>query len=81
MPKKSTPAPVGARFVVTEPATFKVGNRTIAKYLPASKEANFDYRVTDLNCGFVGELLAAGTAVLTGAAGANNKAGGSAVTG
>ncbi len=79
MPKKATPAPVGARFVVTEPATFTVGNRTIAKYLPATKDAKYDYRVTDLNCAFVGELLAAGTAVLTGLGG--NGAGGSAITG
>jgi hypothetical protein len=77
MPKKSAPAPVGARFVVTKEALFKVGERVIANYLPPP----FDYRVTDLNCGFVGDLLAAGTAVLTGAAGANTKAGGSAVTG
>lgn len=77
MAKKPAPAPVGARFVVTEPATFKVGERVIAKYLPPP----FDYRVTDLNCQFIGELLAAGTAVLTGAAGVNNKAGGSAITG
>jgi hypothetical protein len=76
MPKKATPAPVGARFVVTKEITFKVGERIVGNYLPPP----YDYRVTDLNCQFVGDALAAGSAILTGAAGPN-KAGGSAATG
>ena len=75
MAKKTTPAPVGARFVVTEETQFKVGERLIANYLVGR-----DYRVTDLNCEFVGAMIADGTAVLTGTA-ASNQAGGSAVTG
>lgn len=76
MTKKPTPAAVGLRFVVTEPAPFRVGNKLIAKYSPEYGP----YTVTDLNCDFVGALMAEGKAVAIGIA-KGHKAGGKAFTG
>lgn len=73
----NTPAPaaVGLQFAVSSPQEFRVGARLIARYLTGHK-----YAVTDLNCDFVGEMIASGIAYPVGIAGAH-KAGGSAVTG
>lgn len=75
MPKKSTPATVGQRFRVTETTEFKVGAKIIANYLP-----EHEYTATDLNCEFVGELIASEKATTTGAV-APRRAGGTAKTG
>lgn len=75
MAKKATPATVGTRFRVSEPAVFKVGNKIIGKYDPAH-----EYTVSDTNCDFVGGLIADEKATTTGVAKAK-KAGGKAKTG
>lgn len=75
MAKTPAPAAVGLRFAVSTPQEFRVGKQIIARYL-----TGHTYTTTDLNCDFVGKLVADGIATPVGLAGAH-KAGGSAVTG
>lgn len=69
------PAPVGLRFAVSTPQEFRIGRQLIARYLTGQS-----YTVTDLNCDFVGALIANGIAAPVGIA-ASRQAGGSAITG
>ncbi len=61
---------IGAQFAVTEELSFRDGDRLIAKYLK-----DHTYRVTDVNASFVGAMVSAGKAKITGFTRARRPAG------